>query len=105
MIDVTEFDERIRIESPNYSGDDCGGADVLWQEVETCFAKVAVRAVSASVNVAGQREYQPQYHITIRAPRELSDAMRIVWREKILAIDSIRPSSAYLHIQGREVRA
>lgn len=104
-MNVLELTERIRLESPNYVPDDCGGAEQSWQAIDTCFAKVHFESSAASVSVGGQRDMEPRYRVIMRAPRTLSADMRIVWREKMLAIDTIRPGEDYVHVQCREVRA
>lgn len=105
MSNVTHFRERIRLESPNYTADAYGGNEVVWECVEEMFAQVQASSGPSQVVSGAQREYHFHYRIILRAPRVLTSDMRILWRGRILMIDSIVPSANEVELHCREVRA
>lgn len=95
--------ERVRLESPHYDGDEYGGASCNWQLVGEYFAHVEALG-TRQTRAAGQNEYQPQYRVTLRAPRSLTSDMRLIWRERILVVDSIVPHARMVEVGCHEER-
>lgn len=85
---ANDLHERVRLESPLYDNDAYGGADISWQLVGEYFAHV-VPAGNQTQRAGGQVEHTPQYRVTLRAPRALTNEMRFIWRDMVLAIDTV----------------
>jgi len=83
--------ERVRIERPVDIRDTFGGVETRsWELVGEYFAQVQARS-ARQVAVAGQKDAQAVYHIMLRAPVAVGSEMRLLWRGRVLAIDSIMP--------------
>lgn len=95
--------ERVRLEAPQRDDDLYGGADVNWQLVGEYFAHVQSLG-SRVARAGGQVEHQAQYRITLRAPRVLTSDMRIIWRDRVLAIDAITPHARSMDVTCHEER-
>jgi len=78
--------ERIQIEAPVTTSDDQGGRTISWQLQNECFAEVLIDgqfrpASNQHINAARIR-----YRITIYPNASITQAMRVVWKNKNLSI-------------------
>jgi len=85
--------QRITIQVPSLVSDNRGGGVYNWSDVATVWASVKTFSADSYRNTA-QFEYAQQlgrnsYVITMRYGQTLTTAMRIVYREQALQIDSI----------------
>ncbi len=104
MNDVRNYRERIRIESAVHTPDDVGGTTDQWQCVQECFAEISPKSRVTQVTAGDLRDYQTHVEVRVRAPSPVTNLMRIIWRQRILMIDSIVPEPSSLLMHCREVR-
>ncbi len=102
---ASRLSERVRIERPVATEDGYGGQTVSWSEVATIFAEVtALTAVAASAEpvVGEQPQSHAGYRITLRVRSDVSAAMRLVWKSRILQIHSLHERGETLSILAYE---
>lgn len=96
--------ERVRIERPLDTADTFGGAEErTWELVGEYFAQVTARG-SRQASAANQVQTQVVYTVTLRAPMSIESDMRVLWRARVLAVDSIVPSAAHVELICHEER-
>tara|TARA_R110000868_G_scaffold12110_7_gene58721 strand:- start:14429 stop:14752 length:324 start_codon:yes stop_codon:yes gene_type:complete len=81
--------ERVTIERPMRVSDGTGGESVSWAELGEVWAQV-VSLTGSEVTQAERDEARGRFTVTIRHREDVSAAMRLVWRGKVLNIRSLR---------------
>lgn len=99
MSNASELNQRIRIEKPITTSDGYGGAVPGWVEVASIFAAVEPMYVGQGERVeAGRRAGSAGYRVRIRARRDITAAMRIIWKTHTLSIHSIHDQGELLNL-------
>ena len=86
-----EMRERVLIQKQTQSVDDYGAFSTIWIDIDE-FPNVWARVSQERSNnnfVSEKNENEAIYNIVIRYRSDVDEKMRIVWRGKFLAIDSI----------------
>lgn len=91
--------QRVRIERPVTSPDGYGGQTISWQELVTVFAEVKPVFGAVSERVVGeQRQAQAGYRVMLRARDDVTAAMRLVWKNRVLLIHSLHEGDGVLNL-------
>ena len=91
--------ERITIEQPNRNPDTYGGAEISWSALATVYASVRpLMGTAREVNRAEQVEPIAGYRLTIRRRDDVNASMRVLWKNRILAIHSLHETEETLEL-------
>lgn len=81
---------RVVIETPVRSSDGQGGSSISWNSVATVWSEIrSVRSGSAEPVVAGKRQAEVTYEITLRYRNDVSAKERIRYGERLFNIRSV----------------
>ncbi|HVY13511.1 MAG TPA: phage head closure protein [Alphaproteobacteria bacterium] len=89
MSAIGEFRERVSLQQEARTPDTGGGAALSWEEVAQVWAAVEPLSGREDVQAEGVSG-RAVYRLRFRCGVEVTPAMRVVWRGKILNIRSLR---------------
>lgn len=90
---IDDLRERVEIQAATVTRDEFGGEKLAWSTTATVWAKVTERN-GREIFAADQPVMLVSYEIVIRADIAINHLNRIVWRSKILNVQSITPLTA-----------
>lgn len=91
--------ERVRIEKPVTTNDGFGGQNVVWSELATVFAAVQSFNTYARERGLGEQNVSVAgYRVRIRVRDDVDASMRVVWKNRVLAIHSLHETATTLEL-------
>lgn len=100
---ASRLGERITIESVSETPDGQGGVTRGWTLFAQCFAEVRPLSLEGGERIdAAQEVMRLSYRITLRARTDITPAMRVLWRGKLLNIRAVIPGDATTEIIADE---
>lgn len=87
MTRIGKLRERVTVERMTRTPDGFGGATVSWIEVATCRAEV-ISFKGREHARDGRAETRAPYRVVTRYREDVTSAMRIRWRDRLLDIQS-----------------
>lgn len=95
----SQLRERVRIEQPSTASDGYGGVVSGWVAVATVFAAVEPLFIGQNeTQEAARRSGSAGYRIRIRARGDITAAMRVIWKSRVLVIHSIHDQGELLNL-------
>lgn len=87
---ASRLKERVTLEQPVALDDGLGGKEISWGTVATVWAEVTAMGSSGRERASGQQpEAAAGYRVRMRYRPDVNAAMRVQWRNHILAIHSV----------------
>lgn len=100
---ASRLKERIRIEKTVNTADGAGGVNREWVTHVQCFAEIVPSAREIREQVeAGALTERAVYRVTIRARGDVTRAMRVVWKGRVLNIRSVMQHDATTELVAEE---
>ncbi|MAU62277.1 MAG: head-tail adaptor protein [Parvibaculum sp.] len=88
-IAIGEMRERVTLQSPQRTPDGAGGANITWTSGATVWAKVEERRGQERL-AGGRLAAHAALTLTIRYRSGITTEMRVLWKERVLNITSLR---------------
>lgn len=96
---ASQLTERVRIEKPTASDDGFGGQNVVWSELATVFASVLSFNTYARERTLGEQNVSVAgYRVRIRVRDDVDASMRVIWKNRTLAIHALHETSTVLEL-------
>jgi SPP1 family predicted phage head-tail adaptor len=92
-MNIGNLRERVQVERATAKRDDFGSETLAWNNVATVWAQVLERGGREPV-LADRPVMLVSYEVTVRAGLAITNKDRLVWRGKVLAIDTVTPLPA-----------
>jgi SPP1 family predicted phage head-tail adaptor len=87
---ASRLKERVTLEQRVTTADEFGGQQLSWEPIAVVFAEVeALTGQSRERNVGDQSRPLAGYRVRIRQRNDVTAAMRLQWKERLLSIHAV----------------
>lgn len=100
---ASRLSERVRIEQAQEEVDEFGGVSIAWEELAIVWAEVRpIASVTREREVAAQPTAIAGYRVVIRKRDNVHAGMRLVWKGRVMLIETLHEENETLVLVAYE---